>query len=39
MEGRIDGVKNYRVMVKEWNGNIVFLHKILYIFTNIFSNF
>ena len=28
MEGRIDGVKNYRVMVKEWDGNIVFLHKI-----------
>ena len=28
MEGRIDGVKNYRVMVKEWEGNIVFLHKI-----------
>ena len=28
MEGKIDGVKNYRVMVKEWNGNIVFLHKI-----------
>ncbi len=28
LEGRIDGVKNYRVMVKEWEGNIVFLHKI-----------
>ena len=28
LEGRIDGVKNYRVMVKEWDGNIVFLHKI-----------
>ena len=28
MEGRIDGVKNYRVMVKEWDGEIVFLHKI-----------
>ena len=28
MEGRVDGVKNYRVMVKEWNGEIVFLHKI-----------
>ncbi len=28
MEGRVDGVKNYRVMVKEWDGNIVFLHKI-----------
>ncbi len=28
LEGKIDGVKNYRVMVKEWDGNIVFLHKI-----------
>ena len=28
MEGRVPGVKNYRVMVKEWAGNIVFLHKI-----------
>ena len=28
MEGRIEGVKNYRVMVKEWDGDIVFLHKI-----------
>lgn len=28
MEGRVDGVKNYRVMVKEWEGDIVFLHKI-----------
>jgi len=28
MEGRVDGVKNYRVMVKEWEGNVVFLHKI-----------
>ncbi|MBE5755567.1 MAG: DNA mismatch repair protein MutS [Clostridiales bacterium] len=28
MEGRVDGVKNYRVMVKEWDGDIVFLHKI-----------
>ena len=28
MEGRIDGVKNYRVMVKEWENEIVFLHKI-----------
>ena len=28
MEGRVDGVKNYRVMVKEWDGGIVFLHKI-----------
>lgn len=28
MEGRVSGVKNYRVMVKEWGGNIIFLHKI-----------
>lgn len=28
LEGRIDGVKNYRVTVKEINGTIVFLHKI-----------
>ncbi len=28
LEGRVDGVKNYRVMVKEWENNIVFLHKI-----------
>ena len=28
LEGRVDGVKNYRVMVKEWDNNIVFLHKI-----------
>ena len=28
MEGRVDGVKNFRVMVKEWGGDIVFLHKI-----------
>ncbi len=28
MEGRVDGVKNYRVMVKEWDGGIVFLHKM-----------
>ena len=28
MEGKVDGVKNYRVMVKEWDGDIVFLHKI-----------
>ncbi|MCH5151214.1 MAG: DNA mismatch repair protein MutS [Clostridiales bacterium] len=28
LEGRIDGVKNYRVTVKELNGSIVFLHKI-----------
>lgn len=28
LEGRVDGVKNYRVTVKEYNGSIVFLHKI-----------
>ncbi len=28
LEGKLSGVKNYRVMVKEWDGNIVFLHKI-----------
>lgn len=28
LEGRVDGVKNYRVTVKEYNGTIVFLHKI-----------
>ena len=28
LEGKVDGVKNYRVMVKEWDNNIVFLHKI-----------
>ena len=28
LEGRVDGVKNYRVTVKEINGSIVFLHKI-----------
>lgn len=28
LEGKVDGVKNYRVMVKEWDGNIVFMHKI-----------
>ena len=28
LEGRIDGVKNYRITVKELNGTIVFLHKI-----------
>ena len=29
LEGRVDGVKNYRVTVKELNGTIVFLHKIV----------
>lgn len=28
LEGRVDGVKNYRVTVKEFNGSVVFLHKI-----------
>ena len=28
LEGRVDGVKNYRVTVKEINGSVVFLHKI-----------
>ena len=28
LEGRVDGVKNYRIMAKELNGSIVFLHKI-----------
>ena len=28
LEGDIDGVKNYRVMVKEYNDSIIFLHKI-----------
>ena len=28
LEGTIQGVKNYKVMVKEFNGSIIFLHKI-----------
>jgi len=28
LEGNIDGVKNYRVMVKEFQDSIIFLHKI-----------
>ncbi len=28
LEGRVDGVKNYRITVKEFNGTVVFLHKI-----------
>ncbi len=28
LEGRIEGVKNYKVMVKEFAGGIIFLHKI-----------
>lgn len=28
LEGQLDGVKNYKVMVKEFGGDIIFLHKI-----------
>ena len=28
LEGKVDGVKNYRVMVKEFNNSVIFLHKI-----------
>lgn len=28
LEGRVDGVKNYRITVKEYNGGVIFLHKI-----------
>lgn len=28
LEGKIDGVKNYRVMVKEFKDSIIFMHKI-----------
>ncbi len=28
LEGRVEGVKNYRITVKELNGSVVFLHKI-----------
>ena len=28
LEGKVDGVKNYRVMVKEFGGSVIFLHKI-----------
>lgn len=28
LEGDIEGVKNYRVMIKEFNDSIIFLHKI-----------
>ena len=28
LEGNIDGVKNYRVMIKEFNDTVIFLHKI-----------
>ena len=29
LEGKISGIKNYNVSVKEWRGNVVFLHKII----------
>ena len=29
LEGKIDGVKNYKVTVKEFNGSVVFLRKIM----------
>jgi len=29
LEGKLDGVKNYRVTVKEFNNNIIFLRKIV----------
>lgn len=29
LEGRVEGVKNYRINVKEYNGSIIFLHKIV----------
>lgn len=29
LEGRVDGVKNYHITVKEFNGSVVFLHKIV----------
>lgn len=28
LEGKVDGVKNYRISVKEYNGTVIFLHKI-----------
>lgn len=28
LEGRVDGVKNYQISVKEYNGTVIFLHKI-----------
>ena len=28
LEGRVDGLKNYRITVKEFNGSVIFLHKI-----------
>ena len=29
MEGRVEGIKNFRILVREVNGNVVFLHKII----------
>ena len=29
LEGRVDGVKNYRITVKEYNDTVIFLHKIV----------
>ncbi len=29
LEGRVNGVKNYRINVKEYNGSVIFLHKIV----------
>lgn len=29
LEGKLDGVKNYRITVKEFNGSIIFLRKIV----------
>lgn len=28
LEGKVDGVKNFRITVKEYNGSVIFLHKI-----------
>lgn len=29
LEGKVEGVKNYRITVKEYNGSVIFLHKIV----------
>lgn len=29
LEGRVEGVKNYRITVKEYNDTVIFLHKIV----------
>lgn len=29
LEGRIEGVKNYKITVKEYGGSVIFLHKIV----------